>query len=128
MQDPTAPKEVVRRFWETMQTNDFVAAGAILADDFLLSWPQSAETIRGRDNFVAVNQHYPASGVWRFDVHSLVAEGSRVVSDVTVTYGSVTAKVITFSTVGGGQITEQLEFWPEPFAAPQWRRAWTERD
>lgn len=111
-----------------MNTNDFGAVGALLADDYRLEWPQPGEVIRGRDNFAAVNQHYPANGPWRFTVHTLLADGPQVVSDVSVTDGVVEARAITFSTVENGRIVRQVEYWPEPFAAPQWRRAWIARD
>ncbi len=99
-----------------------------MSDEYVLEYPQSGEVIRGRDDFAAVNQHYPANGPWRFTVHQMVAEGSQVVSDVSVTDGVVGARVITFSTVEDGLIARQLEFWPDPFAAPEWRRAWVARD
>ena len=110
-----------------MNTNDFGVVGALLADDYRLEWPQSGEVIRGRDNFVAVNENYPANGPWRFTVHTLLADGLQVVSDVSVTDGVVEARVVTFSTVENGLVVKQLEFWPEPFDPPEWRRAWVER-
>jgi len=57
----------------------------------------------------------------------LIAEGAEVVSDVEVTDGVVKARVITFSTVEGGLIVKQIEFWPDTYDAPEWRRAWVER-
>ena len=110
-----------------MNTNDFGAVGQLLADAYTLEWPQSGEIIRGRDNFARVNQNYPANGPWHFTVYSLVAEGAVGVSDVGVTDGVVNARAITFSTVEGGLIVKQIEFWPDTFKAPEWRRAWVER-
>ena len=111
-----------------MNTNDFRAVGRLLSDDYVLEYPQSGETFHGRDNFVHINEDYPANGPWRFTVHRLVAEGSEVVSDVSVTDSVVRARVITFSTVEDDLIVKQLEFWPDPFEAPEWRRAWVERN
>lgn len=110
-----------------MNTNDFGAAGRLLADDYRLEWPQSGEVVRGRDKFAALNPNYPAHGPWRFSVQRLVTEGNEVVSYVHVTDGTVEAQVTTFSTGEGGLIVRQLEFWPDPFRAPDWRRAWVER-
>ena len=115
------------RFWQTMQTNDFNAAGELLAEDYELSWPQSGERIVGRANFVAVNEHYPANGPWRFTLDKILAAGNEVVTDVAVTDGTVQARVITFSTVENGLIVKQLEYWPDPYEAPAWRREWVER-
>src|SRR5215207_10816070 len=97
-------KQIVENFWLTMATNDFHAAAALLHDDYLLEWPQSGERIRGRANFVAINANYPAHGRWEFTIHSIVAEGDTVVSDVEVTDGVIVGRVITFSRVREGKI------------------------
>lgn len=121
------PKQLVEQFWKTMEGNDFFAVGALLHDDFILDWPQSGERIRGRDNFAALNTAYPAEGKWTFTIHSIIAEGGQVVSDVSVSDGRRQDRVITFSTVRDGKIWRQVEFWPEPFEAPAWRAGWVER-
>ena len=120
-------KQVVERFWAAMQTNDFKAAGEFLHDDYLLEWPQSGERIRGRANFVAINESYPAHGRWEFSVQHIIAEGDQVVSDVGVTDGVILGRAITFSTVQDGSIIRQIEFWPYPFEAPVWRAKWVEK-
>ena len=120
-------KRVVERFWAAMHANDFHAAGELLHDEYVLEWPQSGECIRGRANFVAVNEHYPAAGRWRVAVHRLIAEGDEVVSEVMVTDGVLTARAITFSTVRDGRIIRQTEYWPDPFEAAAWRAQWVER-
>ncbi len=122
----TSSKVVVQQFWQAMQTNDFRAAAAWLHDDFVLDWPQSGERIRGRDNFALINERYPAAGRWQFMINRIVAEGDEVVSDVTVTDGQITGRAITYSTVRGGKIMRQVEYWPDPFEAPAWRAAWVE--
>ncbi|MCU0495240.1 MAG: nuclear transport factor 2 family protein, partial [Chloroflexaceae bacterium] len=106
--------EVVAAFWAAMQTNDFRAAAALLSDDYLLEWPQSGERIRGRDHFAAVNEHYPSTGRWQFTINRLIAAGEEVVSDVSVSDGVMNGRALTFSTVRGGQIVQQVEFWPDP--------------
>jgi limonene-1,2-epoxide hydrolase len=121
------PAEVVTRFWETMNSNDFAAAAEWFADDYLLEWPQSGERIRGRANFAALNHAYPANGRWQFTITRLLAAGDEVVSEVQLTDSVVQALVITFSTVRNGQIVQQVEYWPDPFAAPDWRAQWVER-
>jgi ketosteroid isomerase-like protein len=119
--------QVLEDFWAAMQTNDFARAGEWLHDDYTLDWPQSGERIRGRANFVAVNENYPAHGRWEFTIHRILAEGEYVVSDVEVTDGVIRGRVITFSTVRDGRILHQTEFWPDPFEAPDWRAQWVEK-
>jgi len=120
-------KQIVEGFWTAMQTNDFHAAGQFLHDDYVLEWPQSGERIRGRGNFVAINDNYPAHGRWEFAIHQIIAEGDQVVSDISVTDGVITGRVITFSTIRNGKILHQTEFWPDPFEPATWRAEWVER-
>ena len=110
-----------------MQTNDFKRAGELLHDDYILEWPQSRERIRGRTNFVAINENYPAHGRWAFSIQRILAEGDQVVSDVDVTDGVITGRVITFSTIRDGKILHQTEFWPDPFEPQDWRAQWVEK-
>lgn len=119
-------KRIVERFWAAMQTNNFKAVGQILHDDYTLEWPQSRERIRGRANFVAINENYPAHGRWEFTVYRIIAENDQVVSDVDVTDGEITGRAITFSTIRDGKILHQIEFWLDPFEAPTWRAQWVE--
>jgi limonene-1,2-epoxide hydrolase len=120
-------KRVVEQFWKTMQSNDFRAVGDLLHEEYLLEWPQSGERVRGRENFVAINENYPAHGRWEFTVHRILAEGDEVVSDVDVTDGVIRGRVITFSRIQDGKILHQTEFWPDPFEAADWRSQWVEK-
>jgi ketosteroid isomerase-like protein len=121
------PKELIEQFWQTMESNDFYAVAQLLHDDFVLEWVQSGERIRGRENFAKLNTAYPTQGTWHFTIHSIVADGDEVVTDVSVTDGTLHDRVITFSTIRDGKIWKQVEFWPEPFSAPEWRAEWVEK-
>ncbi len=114
--------EVVQEFFRRMNTNDFSAAAQMLSEDYVLEWPQSKERIRGRENFAAVNNEYPANGAWRFTINRIVANETQAVSDVSITDGVVEARAITFSTVREGKITKQVEFWPENYGPAENRR------
>ena len=126
MADTAMTRRLVSQFWAAMQANDWVAAAALFAEDYVLHWPQSGERICGGANFVAINSAYPAAGRWRFTVERLVVEGEQAVTDVVVSDGVTTARAITFTTVREGSIIGQVEYWPDPFAAPVWRAAWVE--
>ena len=120
------PKQLMEAFWKRMESNDFYSVAELLHDEFTLEWHQSGELIRGRENFAKINTAYPANGKWHFLINSIVAEGDVVVTDVSVTDGVVKDRVITFSTIRDGKIWKQVEFWPKPFAAPEWRAQWVE--
>jgi len=120
-------KQILKNFWATMETNDFYAASQGLHDDYILEWPQSGERILGRENFAAINTNYPAEGKWHFTINHIVGEGDTVVTDVTATDGKIIGRAITFSTIRDEKIWKQIEFWPDPFEAPQWRAQWVEK-
>jgi hypothetical protein len=101
-----------------MATSDFRSVGSVLADDFVLDWPQSGERIRGRDNYAAMNEQYPTTtGRWSFTINKLVGNDDEAVSDVSVSDGVQNARAISFFIVREGKIVRMVEFWPEPFAA-----------
>ncbi len=119
--------EVVESFWKLMASNNFRSVGLLLSDDFVLEWPQSGERIRGRDNFAAMNEEYPAHGRWEFTVNKIIGSDVEAVSDVSVTDGVQQARVVSFFTIENGQILRMIEFWPDNYPAPENRRHLVER-
>lgn len=126
MQQTTAA-DVVRAFWRLMGSNDFHAVRAVLAPTFVLEWPQSRERIRGGERFAQMNAEYPAQGRWSFRLNRLVASDTEVVTDVTVSDGTQTARAISFFEVRDGAITRLVEFWPDPYEPPAHRAHLVER-
>src|SRR5215831_1165292 len=88
---------IARKFWGLMATNDFKSVGSVLADEFVLDWPQSGERICGRDNYAAMNSQYPTTtGRWTFIINRVVGNDNEAVSDVTVSDGVQIARAISF--------------------------------
>jgi limonene-1,2-epoxide hydrolase len=107
---------VVERFWTAMQRNDWEGAAALFVEGIEIDWPCSGERIVGRADFVAVQERYPTTtGRWNFEVHRLVSDGRTTVSEVTVTDGLQTARVVAFSDVVDDQIVRQVEYWPTAY-------------
>jgi SnoaL-like domain len=124
---PTPSAEfVVREFWRLMATNDFYSVKEVLAEDLCVEWPQSGERIRGPQKFCQMNAEYPSSGPWKFRINRLVASGESVVTQVSVMEATQSAEPVSFFTVVAGKITKLVEYWPEPFTAPENRRHLTE--
>lgn len=100
-------------FWAAMQANDWQRAANYFAPDCAIDWPCSGERIVGRDDWIAVQARYPTdTGEWSFDIHRLVDDGATVVSEVTVTDGEQSARLVAFSDVVGDFIARQVEYWP----------------
>jgi ketosteroid isomerase-like protein len=119
------PLAVVQALWAAFDRFEFVAASPLLHDDFVFELPQSGERIRGRDNFIAMNAHYP--GQWRIRIQRAVAQGDQVVTQCEVSDGATTVHAVSFFTVRDGQISHIWEYWPDPMEAQAWRAQWVER-
>jgi hypothetical protein len=119
-------EDTVREFWRLMATNDFSSVKHVLAESFVLEWPQTNELIRGPENFARMNSEYPAHGSWSFNIKRLVASSSDVVTHVAVTDGTQAAEAISFFQVAGGKVTRLVEYWPESYAPPPNRAHLTE--
>ena len=117
-------RTVVEQLWQLFDARDFEAAGELLHDDFACEWPQSRERIRGRENYVAINQNYP--GTWSITIRRLIAEGDQVASEVVMTYADQVVQAVSFFELRDGKIVRQVDYWPEPYAAPAERAQWVE--
>lgn len=114
---------IARAWWQAIDRADFSGAIELMAPDAVIDWPLSNERMANPRQWRHVNEHYP--GRWAATVRSLVAENEVVVTVADVTDGSITVVAISFFTVRGGQITNLVEYWPEPYAPPQDRSQWT---
>ena len=116
MTPPTAA-EVACEFWRLMASNNFYSVAAVLAEEFVLEWPQSKERIRGAERFARMNHEYVAHGPWVVTVNRIVGNDAEAVSEVEVTDGVQHGKAISFFTLAGPKIVRIVEYWPEPYAA-----------
>lgn len=106
-------RELVREFWAAMQANDWHKAATYLTPNCVIDWPCSGEQIVGRSDFVSIQARYQTNtGRWSFDVHRLVADGDVVVSEITVTDGEQSPRLVAFSELEAGHIARQTEYWP----------------
>jgi ketosteroid isomerase-like protein len=116
---------VVEKLWAAFDRFDFEAAGPLLHDDFVCEWPQSNERIRGRDNFIAINKHYP--GQWRITIRKILSSGDDVVTETELRYDEQIVRAISFFEFRDGKIIRLREHWPTDYTAPDWRARWVER-
>jgi hypothetical protein len=123
--------QLIRSFWLAFDAADFDSAAAMMTPDAIVTWPCTGEVFRGRDNFIAVQKHYP--GRWRIAVEKVV-----VVAEVVVTVVKVTpegAEKPSFHATSffefdrAGMIAAITEYWATDEDPPEWRVAgrWAER-
>ena len=114
--------------WERIEARLWNDAGQLLADDVEVYWPHTGERIKGRGNYIAINQHYPEG--WRIEVLSAVGDDAGAAIEVRVPHESLGVFFVTgFYDVGQGLVQKGTEYWvtEKSEAPPAWRGPWTER-
>ena len=119
--------EPVRLLWERMEARDWEGVAGQLHADVVVDWPNTAERMRGRDNYLAVQRAYPEG--WNIEVLRIVDGGDTVASEVRVDHEGQRFFAVSLFEVTDGLITRAVEYWfeGEPAPAPEWRTRWMER-
>ena len=101
------------------------------SEDMVQEWPQSGERIRGRDNIMAVNEHYEGAtgSAPKLTLRRIVRPGKAWVAEGTIDYGDGTpvSVVSILETDADGKIMRETDYFANPFEAPEWRRQWVEQ-
>jgi limonene-1,2-epoxide hydrolase len=110
-----------------MEARDWDGVAAQLHPDVVVDWPNTAERMRGRDSYLAVQREYPEG--WHIEVLRIVDGGEIVVSEVRVDQGERRFFAVSLFELSDGRISRAVEYWfdGEPAPAPEWRARWMER-
>ena len=121
-----ASTRVVRDLWDRFEGREWDRAAELLHPDFVADWPHTRERIRGRENFILVNRHYPEP--WKIEVVRIFGTGNLVVSELAVRQPAGTSFCCSVAEVRDGRIMRATEYWADDdHEAPEWRRQWVER-
>ncbi|HSE81988.1 MAG TPA: nuclear transport factor 2 family protein [Gaiellaceae bacterium] len=118
--------ETVRLFWERLPSRDWEGVAELLHPDVVVDWPNTAERMRGRDNYLAVVRAFGEG--WRVHVLRVVDGGDTVVSEVRVERENERYVAVSFFELDEGRIDRAVEYWSddEPEPPAEWRAPWTE--
>lgn len=116
------PRTIAQRWWTFNDERDFGGAAALCASKCTIDWPLSNERFVKPGDWAAAMDHYP--GVWRCTVETVVAEGERVMTVTTVADATTAVTAISLFRIRNGLITEVVEYWSDPYDAPEWRTQW----
>jgi hypothetical protein len=117
-------RRLVEELWRRIDAFEFDAVAPLLHDDFVCEWPQSRERMRGRENFIAVNENYP--GTWRIQIVRLIASDDGVATQTRLEFDGQVVNAVSFFEFRDGKIAREVDWWPEDYPAPEWRRGWVE--
>lgn len=120
--ETTTSAAIARAWWAAIDRGDFTEATRLCAPSAEVQWPLSNERMTSIEHWRLVNQHYP--GTWRATITELIAQGDAVATVARVFDDKTAVTAISFFTIGDGMIQKIVEYWPEPYEAPEWRSQW----
>lgn len=137
-------RQVVEQWMRAMHEHDVVALEEILHPDLEVTYPQSGEVIRGRENLLGmlasfpgrapegeVEDHHPTHDAVHvvnrspFGLPNITVEsaGDTFTLEGSVVYGDgATYHVVTIVQVRDGMIATETSYFAPPFDPPEWRR------
>jgi ketosteroid isomerase-like protein len=105
--------ELLTRHWDASDSGDFDVEHEIYDDEAELSYPQSGEWIRGRENIRESRFLQPNRK--RFSVRRVVGDGDVWVSEFTITYDGLPSYVVSIMEFREGLVVKETQYFGAPF-------------
>jgi ketosteroid isomerase-like protein len=124
---PEEAVEIAQEVWRKLGAGDWDGARALLADDYVQEWPQSRERIEGPDDALAINRNFPG-GMPTMTFRRATGSGEVVVLEVDLHYPDGSRyQGVSVIQVHDGKVVKEVDYFAQPFEAPQWRAQWVKR-
>jgi SnoaL-like domain len=138
-------EECVTRYAAASAAMDLDAMASLRHPDWMVSWPQSGERVRGTQAFAEIIANYPggspvtevtrivgAEDRWVVTagntVLKVVGSGDFWWSEYRLTYpNGDTYLVVDLMELRDGLVYRETVYWAAPFEAPDWRAPWVVR-
>lgn len=114
----------IMEHWQASEEGDSAAEHAIYAADAILDYPQSGERFRGRAAIAAQRGGHPADR--HFSVLRISGNGDLWVSECVISYDGVPSCSVSIMEFSGGLVTQETQYFADPFDPPPWRAALAE--
>jgi ketosteroid isomerase-like protein len=115
-------RDALERFVQAFRQRDANAIAELVHDDVVEECPQSAEKIRGKQNYLSTFEDIPimpnVTG-YRFKV-----SGDLAVAEKTVEYLGARMYNTAITEMEDGKVKRTRQYLAEPFEARQWRARW----
>ena len=122
-------RQTLERYRRALGDGDLDAVGEIFAEDVVVEWPQSGERFRGKESCRNVFANYPGGSPKVLSIRRILGEGNLWITEAEMEYPDAKR----YQTVGitefrDGKIVHEVDYFAEPFPAPEWRMQWVDRD
>ena len=142
-------RQIAERYSKAEKDQDLARIGELAHPDIIVTYPQSGETIRGIDNYLAMLSNYPGGGLAKLEVSEThgAPESVHVVSSpfgipiITVSGAGNTFfiegvaeypdggvfNVVGIIEVRDGKVVKETSYFAAPFDPPAWRARFVEQ-
>jgi len=121
-------RQTIERYWNAVNARNFDAVREIFAEDVFVEWPQSGERVRGKEACINVFANYPGGSPKLLGIRRVMGQGDLWVAETDFEYPDgkryLTVGIFEFR---GGKIAHEVDYFAEPFPAPEWRMQWVDR-
>ncbi len=141
-------RQIIESYWNAFVKGDLDTVEKLVHPDIVVTYPQSGEVIRGRENLMAMARNYPValpegtavklegpdetvsvspSMPFGMSVITISGGGDMFVGEAVYDYpnGDV-YNVAVILKVHEGMISQDTTYFATPFEAPEWRRPYVE--
>jgi hypothetical protein len=116
-------RQALERHWAGHPDQD--AVHAIYAPNVRVDFPQSGESILGRDNLKAMRSAYPNEVT--FQIRRIRGSGNLWITELDLTYdGATSIHVANIMEFVDDVVVRETIYVGDPFEAPAWRTQWVE--
>jgi hypothetical protein len=118
---------VAEQLWRRLGAGDWGGARELMDDGYVQEWPQSGERIEGPDDALAIDRNFPG-GLPAMRFRRTTGSGDLAVLEVELAYSDGSLyQGVAIAEVRGGKVVREIDYFAQPFDAPQWRAQWVRR-
>jgi len=122
-----ANRDLVERFFAASERGDMAALLTMIDEGMVMTWPQSGERFRGRDNVLAAMGAVEVKPQFAGSPR-LIGSGGVWVLMVPLRYGEDVLQYVAILEVADGRIRQATGYWGAPFPAQDARAPFVDRE
>jgi hypothetical protein len=127
--DAKAAHLLIERYLHAATAQDFDDLRQIFADDVAIEWPQSGEHFRGKEACVNIFANYPGGSPRLMGISRVMGEGNLWIGEAEVMYpGERRYMIVGIFELRDGKVVHEVDYFAEPFPAPEWRKQYLSAD
>jgi len=111
--DDRTVRTALEHHWAASDASDFEAEHEIYREDAVLSYPQSGERIRGRENIQESRFLQPNKK--RFTVRRMIGSGDLWVTEFILTYDGIPSYAVSVMEFSEGKVVSETQYFADGF-------------